>query len=390
MTAILCTNGLQSKTLAAVRSIGRHGVRCIVAEKSKFHMSGFSKYASAVLTYPDPTKYPDDFFEWLCNTIVQHQCDLLLPMDDDVMSVVVERQDALRRLCHIPVPSREAYQYTADKAMTMRLAEQQNVSYPETIEMNLSANYDDEEIFEVMDRLKYPVVVKPRVSSGSRGVRTVYNSTDFLEIFREIHRYYPNPIIQEKIPYGGKYGVCLCFDDNHQLKGAFVYQEVRNFPRERGPSTVRQSVLRPDLVDLTIRLMKGIPWYGVVEVDYMIDARTGEPILMEVNPRYWASLHIAIECGVDFPWIQYCLESNRPFKSVENYAVNVLGRQLFPGDFLYYLAHSGCRKIKPSFFSTRYHDDMLSRDDPAPLFGFMLSVLRFILDSKMWKFLITR
>ena len=36
-------------------------------------------------------------------------------------------------------------------------------------------------------------------------------------------------------------------------------------------------------------------------VEYKVDAGTGTPYLMEVNGRFWGSLQLAVDAGVDFP-----------------------------------------------------------------------------------------
>ena len=36
-------------------------------------------------------------------------------------------------------------------------------------------------------------------------------------------------------------------------------------------------------------------------VEYKVDAATGTPYLMEINGRFWGSLQLAIDAGVDFP-----------------------------------------------------------------------------------------
>ena len=36
-------------------------------------------------------------------------------------------------------------------------------------------------------------------------------------------------------------------------------------------------------------------------VEFKTDNQTGEPVLMEVNGRFWGSLQLATDAGVDFP-----------------------------------------------------------------------------------------
>jgi hypothetical protein len=51
---VLVTNGLLNKSLAVVRSLGRQNYRVIVAEKTRVHVSGYSKYADKSLVYLGP------------------------------------------------------------------------------------------------------------------------------------------------------------------------------------------------------------------------------------------------------------------------------------------------------------------------------------------------
>jgi hypothetical protein len=47
---------------------------------------------------------------------------------------------------------------------------------------------------------------------------------------------------------------------------------------------------------------------------------------MEVNGRFWGSLQLAIDCGVDFPWLLYQLISGtRPLVAPDSYSA---GRRL--------------------------------------------------------------
>ena len=67
-------------------------------------------------------------------------------------------------------------------------------------------------------------------------------------------------------------------------------------------SVYRESVAAdPDLVRRSRALLDAFGWCGVAMVEYKLDERTGTPYLMEVNGRFWGSLQLAIDAGVDFP-----------------------------------------------------------------------------------------
>ncbi len=390
MTTVLCTNGLQSKTLATVRSLGSRGIKVIVGEKELLHTSGFSKYAYKSLVYPDPKKHPDQFYEWCLETVIREECDVLLAMDDDVMAVLVPRQEEIQRYCHVPLPNLASYQVAADKAKTIALAQQLGISHPKTVEPKFADTVNIRALIELTSEFEFPVVIKPRNSSGSRGIRYVSNMDELVSLYPEIHNVYPNSLIQEAVPNGSKLDIGLCYGPNGNLYASFIQREIRNYPISRGPSTVRESTTHPELLAYATKLMTGVPWYGVVDVEFMIDPRTQKPMLMEINPRFWSSLHLAIVAGVDFPYLIFQLAMDGTTEVVDHYREGVMSRSIFPGDILHFISNRNRMRMVPSFFTTHIPDDIISRSDMRPTLGFLLSALRNAVHPSMWKFLINR
>ena len=48
-------------------------------------------------------------------------------------------------------------------------------------------------------------------------------------------------------------------------------------------------------------MLEALNWNGVAMVEFKIDERDSRPKLMEINGRFWGSLQLAIDAGVDFP-----------------------------------------------------------------------------------------
>jgi predicted ATP-grasp superfamily ATP-dependent carboligase len=64
-------------------------------------------------------------------------------------------------------------------------------------------------------------------------------------------------------------------------------------------------------------LLDHIGWHGVAMVEFKV-AKDGTPYLMEINTRFWGSLQLAVDSGVDFPWLLYqlaCGEQPDPVRS---------------------------------------------------------------------------
>jgi predicted ATP-grasp superfamily ATP-dependent carboligase len=81
-------------------------------------------------------------------------------------------------------------------------------------------------------------------------------------------------------------------------------------------------------------LLKALDWHGIAEVEYRLDSRDNMPKLMEINPRFWGSLCVAIKAGVDFPYMLYRMSMDGDTKSTFSYKTGVKGRYL-EQDFLY-------------------------------------------------------
>jgi len=50
-----------------------------------------------------------------------------------------------------------------------------------------------------------------------------------------------------------------------------------------------------------MRLLDALQWHGVAMVEFRYDERDKDYKLLEINPKFWGSLDLALAAGVDFP-----------------------------------------------------------------------------------------
>jgi predicted ATP-grasp superfamily ATP-dependent carboligase len=79
-------------------------------------------------------------------------------------------------------------------------------------------------------------------------------------------------------------------------------------------------------------ILDHIAWHGVAMVEFKVSA-DGTPYLMEINGRFWGSLQLAIDAGVDFPWMLYQLATGQTVDPVDRYVTGVRSRWLM-GDLV--------------------------------------------------------
>ena len=369
---VLVTNAQQRKSLATVRALGRHGILVTAAERTKLALSFFSRYVDKAVVYPDPRTQPDAFLDWLFSLVSTVSYDVVFPMDDDVLEIVTQHLPELRRYVRIPVVDYQRYTLASDKLHTVRIAETAGVLCPKTIVVDCV-----EEVERLAPTLNFPVVLKPRISSGSRGLAYVLTSQELSRAWEKTDREYPRPLIQEYVPPGGRaLGVSALLSQDSRPLAVFVHQRLREFPVSGGPSTLCESVHADDLANEAIRLLQHLKWFGVAMVEFKTDPRDGLPRLMEINPRFWGSLQLAICCGIDFPWLLYRLAMDNDIDPMVRYPAGKRYRWL-PGDILHFLTNGDRWKIAADFFrydGRRTCYDVPSTDDWWPNVGLAVTL----------------
>ena len=79
------------------------------------------------------------------------------------------------------------------------------------------------------------------------------------------------------------------------------------------------------------KLLDNVGWHGVAMVEFKVSP-DGTPYLMEINTRFWGSLQLAVDAGVDFPYLLYQLSCGENPVTVTNYKTGTKLRWLL-GDF---------------------------------------------------------
>ncbi len=389
MGMVLVTNAGERNVVAAVRSLGRKGIEVVGCEDSRVAISFFSKYCRKALVCPSPKTAPEQWLQWLLNELSERRYDMLMPMDDETVYIASKNRDLIQKYTKVPVPDFTTLMKAGNKAQTVQIAMQQGLECPKTLFIE-----DVSKVEQKADELGFPVVIKPRESSGSRGIVYVQRKDKLVENYLRIHSKYPFPMIQEYIPPGGQAcGVFLLFNKDSEPRAVFAHKRLREFPLRGGPSTLRESIYKPELVEMAIRMLKAMKWYGVAMVEFKQDLRDGRFKIMEINPRFWGSLQLSILAGVDFPYLLYKMEMDGDIKPVTEYQEGVRCRWLLPGDMLHFICNPKRFQLEPSFFDfskNNRQDDFVSWQDPGPTLGFFLAVLKNLFNLDKWRHALKR
>ncbi len=335
------------------------------------------------MTYPSPLYSAQAFVTSLLDYLTQNPHECLFVVKEESLDPILKHRYEFEAVTRLPFVDNATFQICRDKRKTIALAVESGVPHPKTIVPS-----GPKTLLNEAKPLDFPVVIKPCRNCAGEGIRFAQNETELLEYYNHVHALYPFPLVQEAIPGGDKYDVCCLFDENSRSVATFVQREIRCYPLQSGPSTLQESVWWPELADMTLTMLQKANWYGIAEAEYIVDPRDGTPKLLEINPRFWGSMQLAIQCGVDFPYLLYRLALGERIEPVETYQVGQMCRQLLPYDILHFLVNSARFRMEPSFFdffNPHCRFNLISAQDPGPVGGFFLACGRYIFDLDMWR-----
>lgn len=299
---VLITDGEQRAALAIVRSLGGAGALPFVASRSGESLAGASRFAIADEPILDPLADPATFVEDLARVVERRSIEVLLPVTEAALRPVLQSRTAFPGV-EIPFPSSDTFARASDKRQMAELATELGIPVPRQRILNTAADLGS----LAPDGLRYPLVLKPAVSVGrdqGAGVKlSVGYAADRDQLSRRVDALpaaaFPL-LLQERI-VGPGVGVFLLRWDGRVL-ARFAHRRLREKPPSGGVSVYRESIPLPEPATRHAeRLLEAIDWQGVAMVEFKYSMDKDIPYLMEVNGRFWGSLQLAVDAGVDFP-----------------------------------------------------------------------------------------
>jgi predicted ATP-grasp superfamily ATP-dependent carboligase len=326
--SVLLLDGDSLASLAFARSLGREGIRVTAADPSPNAPVRFSRYCARYLQYPSALESPKAFREWLFAEIARGEHGVLIGTTDYTLPLLDEWRDALSQHLRVALPARAAFRSAYDKASTLDRARAAGLDIPRT---HLPASMN--ELERIAAGAHWPLVIKPRSSvlgcsqrRSATGIEYAWNGDELRRRYTALHEKSPWPMVQEYV--GGDGAGCFFLIREGRVLARFQHRRLRDKNPTGSGSCLRVSV-EPDeaLMAASEKLLRSMGWDGLAMVEFKV-AADGTAYLMEVNPRPWGSMQLAVEAGVDFPLLWYRVTIGEEPEPVLNYQAGVQCRYL--------------------------------------------------------------
>jgi len=327
MPIVLVTDGEQRAALAVVRALGKRGHRVYVCSNRRSCLAGASRYAAGHEAVPNPLEQPEPYAAAVADLAERWRADLVIPNTEASLLALLPARDRIR--ARIPWPSHHVFQSICDKARVTQTAAALGIAVPAQVTI------DSREAASTLNvqQTKFPLVLKPARSvighNGRRlklGVRHIPDGQALATEIGALPKEAFPVLLQERLE-GSGVGIFVLLHDG-ELLAAFAHRRIREKPPSGGVSVYRESIpLDQDLLTLSLDLLRGFEWQGPAMVEYKL-GNAAIPHIMEINGRFWGSLQLAIDAGVDFPSLLVAAAVGERPRPVTSYRTGVRSRWL--------------------------------------------------------------
>ncbi|MDO5571745.1 MAG: ATP-grasp domain-containing protein [Bacteroidales bacterium] len=254
-------------------------------------------------------------FEHLRIIIKENKINIVLPFVDPAIEICSKLKNEINDI-FIPISSPEICHTMFDKKLSAEWFEKHDISQPI--------------IYSDIENVSFPIILKPRNGSASKGLITAYKIED-IENNINLEDY----IIQQYIGHRKEFTVdCYVAKDG---------RAVSIVPRERietaGGEAIKSITVRDeDIIDESRKILSSGCFEGPITIQFIKDIDSNNNYVMEINPRFGGGVVTSIgarsgildflldeyENKMIFPkdnWIEGTLMT-RYFKEVIFYADN--------------------------------------------------------------------
>lgn len=301
--------------------------------------------------------------------------DLLIPCDDlatrqlhQLHQRARNRGDAGLAICRLierSIGTPESFPVVYARTPFMEMAQAEGVRVPSTaLVTNTGA------LKAWIDRVGLPLVLKSNGSSGGEGVRVVHTAEDAISAFRRLQApprlaqgikralidrdktlIWPSILRSRWVVNAqefvvGREATSLVACWNGTVLASLHFEVVHKLSSS-GPATVLRLVENAEMTNATQKMVRRLGLCGLHGFDFMLEERTGNAYLIEINPRTTQVGHLTLGPGRDLPAALYAAVSGQTAQP----ATQLTEKDtivLFPGEWT--------RNPESTFLRTAYHD----------------------------------
>lgn len=181
----------------------------------------------------------------------------------------------------------------------------------------------------------YPLLLKPCIGSGSKGIIKLFAPKDLSEEKIEIISrtdYLAQELIENSKDVKGAFFLYF----KGKFVNAYTHERIRTSPSAGGVTVMSRMSNNQEIIDLGKQLLDKIGWEGLIMLEFLYDSKSKTYKIIEANPRIWGSILLSEYGNANLlsNYVNICL--NREIVESKSQLESKI-RWLFPVDILNYI-----------------------------------------------------
>jgi len=315
---VLVLQGSYLVELAIARSLGSHDIPVVLLSRGKKKpLSSWSKFIKGTLFNPDPLVDEEGFMRSLLDfgaelTKTHQRRMLLFPTDDGSLLLLAKNFAVLKRYFVILNDPQEKDILKFCQKIHIFQTLQESLCSGFLPQTRFCYRKDDTE--SIKNNISFPCIIKPSEKDVNFSFYAKYNSKillaenkDDLEkkligLLSENHKL----VVQELVsPKPGKEISWYGYRSKSGEIFGMTARQVRKSPQIGGTATFIKTEEIPQIHPYVQQALKSLDFWGICEMEFMLDERKGEYRMIEFNPRCWLQLSLATRMGLNLPLLTY-------------------------------------------------------------------------------------
>ena len=358
---------------------GFYRLKCKITTycKSSLDTGYLTRYKTDCILYDQKASQGLDFLEYGLKLVTEGKYDLVVPLGDATATFLSRNKARISPETKVAVNDWDIFQYSIDKAKTMKVCGELGVPAPKTV-------FGDDLIEQIEQTgFSYPVVVKPRTGLGSIGFNIIHSKDKLLEYLQKYDGANGPLLVQEYVKQGKQpqYRADLFRTKDGEFKAAIAGKVTRWYPLDGGSGIFVVSIHDDEIIDNCKRLLNAIGWVGYANIDMVYDEEAKKAKIIEINGRTGASIKSDYVSGINISQLILECELGYPVTDMTEYQDGKMITCLLP-DLLWFIKSPDRFKTRPSWFRRwGVKDVIFSWSDPKPSIGFLIESIRGYRDA---------
>lgn len=246
--------------------------------------------ASESYLMPYPSTGYSNMFQRIKEIHSTSPLNIILPVLDSELTAYMKMESLLQSLgiaTFLPTPANFEMR---SKVNLSALGKTSDIPVPLTKVVYTLAQVD-----AAVGAFSYPVVVKGVFYDAI--ICGTYE--EVVHAFTKVTKKWGVPAIMQEFLKGDEYNIAAVGDGTGETLGAVVSKKMYITDKGKGWSGV--AIKSDELLALTRNVIGRLHWRGALELEMMRSSKTGQYLLLEINPRFPAWIYLSAGVGINLP-----------------------------------------------------------------------------------------